>query len=326
MTKKNKKDKKNTVVFEQSKPIFISYGDVYLDWKLGAVDDKHPTNPVRAKIATDTLARIFRNQATVVEPKPTYKDLVRVLKTHDSEYVTQVMVDGLSNEWADAQPHLGEVALAMFAGTVRCTKAILQGKAQIAFNPQGAKHHAQYHKSSGFCVFNDMAWAANEFHKNGYKVMYIDFDAHHGDGVENLLWGQPNRITASIHDSTIFPGTGLEGHDVENGAYNWALPAESGDDELMAALEEIRDLADIVKPNVILVAAGADGHKTDPLSSLQYTGSGFVNAGLLIGDIANKHCEGKVLIGGAGGYQPFDRTPQSWVDFVTAVYNRVSNY
>jgi acetoin utilization protein AcuC len=302
--------------------LHVAYSDEYLDWKLGAqsLDGSHPTNAIRAQIATESLIDSDSVSVDVIDPAPTYKDLLRVLETHDSDYVMSTMA-GDNGEWIGEQPRLGEVALTMFAGTVRCVEAILEGRAQVAFNPQGAKHHAGYAWSSGFCVFNDMAWAANEFVKNGYKVMYIDFDAHHGDGVEDLLRTNPNAITASIHDGTIFPGTGRSGHSPEDGVYNWALPANSGGTELIAAMNEIKALAAIEKPNVILLAAGADGHRTDPLSSLQYDSIDFIKAALIVAAIAVEHCEGRVLCGGAGGYQPFDRTPEVWVDVVSTIYN-----
>ena len=212
----------------------------------------------------------------------------------------------------------------MFAGTVRLTEKMLAGELKVGFNPQGAKHHAQYNHSSGFCVFNDMAWAAREFNKNGMKVMYIDWDAHHGDGVENLLTGNRDAVTCSIHDSVIFPGTGLKGHFPELGVYNWALDPASGDREFIRAMGEIEQLADKIKPDVVLVAAGADAHKTDPLSTLQFDYPGYEDAAATVGRIASAYAEGRVLIGGAGGYQPFDHTPAVWATAVSKIHDEVS--
>jgi acetoin utilization protein AcuC len=218
---------------------------------------------------------------------------------------------------------MGQVALHMFAGTVRLTEKMLAGELKVGFNPQGAKHHAQYNHSSGFCVFNDMAWAAREFQKNGMKVMYIDWDAHHGDGVENLLTGSIDLTTCSIHDSVIFPGTGLKGHFPELGVYNWALDPASGDDEFRRAMGEIEQLADKLKPDVVLVATGADAHKSDPLSTLQFDYPGYEDAASTVGRIASTYSEGRVLIGGAGGYQPFDHTPEIWAKVVARVHDEI---
>jgi acetoin utilization protein AcuC len=199
---------------------------------------------------------------------------------------------------------------------------MLQGEATVAFNPQGAKHHAQYSHSAGFCVFNDMAWSAHEFARHGLKPMYIDWDAHHGDGVENLLRATPY-LTASIHDGTIYPGTGLA-NEPENFVYNWALPRGSGDKEFGEAIDEISELADSYQPDVILLATGADGHKTDPLSTINFDYEGYAYASQVVAEIAKKHTEGRVLIGGAGGYQPHSHTPRIWAQVVTDIYTQLN--
>jgi acetoin utilization protein AcuC len=231
---------------------------------------------------------------------------------------------GRSNDWSGLQPVLGQTALAMYAGTARLVEKMLAGEANVAFNPQGAKHHAMRDRSSGFCVFNDMAWAARAFAEVGMRVMYVDWDAHHGDGVEALLYDSPDIITCSIHDGVIFPGTGRDGHKPDAGAYNWALNEGAGDAEFAAAMDDISMLADMVRPDVILLAAGADGHITDPLSTINFDYPGYHQAANTIADIALRHSDGRVLIGGAGGYQPHTHTPAIWADVVTIINQRVN--
>ena len=99
-----------------------------------------------------------------------------------------------------------------------------------------------------------------------------------------------------------------------------------GDDdtEFLDAMQEIELLADEVKPDVILLATGADAHHSDPLSSLNFDYPGYRAAAQIIGNIANKHAKGRVLIGGAGGYQPLTHTPQVWAQVVAQVYSTVS--
>ena len=303
--------------------LYIAYDDVYLDWNLGSFGYTHPTNPIRALHATRLLAEALPNNVTVIKPKATEGDRDRLHLVHASSYISDVLDLGISNEWHPANTKLGSTALEMFAGTVRCAEKILSGEAQVAFNPQGAKHHAAYDSSSGFCVFNDMAWAALHFNAKGAKVMYIDWDAHHGDGVENLLKDHYDIVTCSIHDGTIFPGTGRDGHFPDQGIYNWALPAKSGSVQFADAIDEIRKLADEVKPDIVLLATGADAHTTDPLSTLNFTLNGYSYAASIVAQIANKYCEGRVLIGGAGGYQPFTHTPKIWSTVVERIYRNV---
>jgi acetoin utilization deacetylase AcuC-like enzyme len=138
------------------------------------------------------------------------------------------------------------------------------------------------------------------------------------------LADDPDLVTCSIHDSAIFPGTGLKGHSPKKGIYNWALDPASGDDAFMAAMGEIETLADKIKPDVVLLATGADAHRTDPLSTLNFDYYGYDFAARTVGRIASSYSQGRVLIGGAGGYQPFDHTPAIWAKVVDAVYEEVS--
>lgn len=303
------------------KKLHIAYGHDYLNWRLGG---GHPTNPERATLATAFIEHALgAENITILTPEAHHDDVEKLYSIHDPAYVDEVVYDGRSPEWYDSDIELGKTALQMFAGTARLAEKMFSGEATVAFNPQGAKHHAHYDTSGGFCVFNDMAWAATEFGKRGMRVMYIDWDAHHGDGVEELLYNTEH-LTASIHDGTIFPGTGRSGHDEKNFAYNWALDAKSGDIEFKQAIDEIEALADTYKPDVILLATGADAHETDPLSTLRFTEDGYTYAAKAVARIASKHTGGRVLIGGAGGYQPHTHTPRIWADVVTTIYTELS--
>ena len=301
--------------------LHIAYDEIYLDWQLGSGDGSHPTNPIRAKLAVELLENL---EPVIVKPAASQSDRDLLSHVHSDAYISKVLDKGHCGEWYPDQQHLGHVALEMAAGTIRLYEKILSGEAQVAFNPQGAKHHAQADHSSGFCVFNDMALAAKLFMAAGLKPMYIDWDAHHGDGVENILITYPNIVTASIHEGGIFPGTGLESYP-ELGAYNWALDHQAGDVDFLDAMKEIEILADDIQPDVILLATGADAHHSDPLSSLTFDYPGYRAAARLVADIANKHAKGRVLIGGAGGYQPFNHTPKVWATVVSEIHSTVNN-
>lgn len=298
--------------------LHIAYGDEYLDWQLG---QGHPTNPIRAKYAVNYLETLYPD-LTRVAPEIHATDRSKLEEIHDAKYIANVLDLGDCSEWSGARPDLGQTALQMFAGTARLTELMISGEATVAFNPQGAKHHAQYDYSSGFCVFNDMAWAARQFLNEGMKVMYIDWDVHHGDGVENLLLNT-EAVTASIHEGYIYPGTG-NSHTAEKSAYNWALPHYAGTTELDMAVSELLELAHTVKPDVLLLAIGADAHETDPLSSLLYDYSDYHMLANMAADIATEYAEGRVLIGGAGGYQPLTHTPLIWTNVVSDIYDKVS--
>lgn len=199
----------------------------------------------------------------------------------------------------------------MFTGTVDLVEDILGNWGPgVWFNPQGAKHHAQRDHASGFCVLNDMAWAAKRLVAAGKKVLYVDWDAHHGDGVEALLLGDPEAVTASIHQIGIYPGTG--GRSLpEQGAYNWPLSAGDGDAALATAMIGVLALADEIRPDVVLLACGADGLAGDPLTSLEFTLDGIGSAASRLGAWTAAR-DVPVVVGGAGGYQPLTETPAAW--------------
>jgi acetoin utilization deacetylase AcuC-like enzyme len=222
----------------------------------------------------------------------------------------------------------------MFAGTARLVENMLAGDINVGFNPQGAKHHAGWDNSEGFCVFNDMAWAALELREAGLKPLYIDWDVHAGDGVQNLLAGT-DIPTLSIHGSGIYPfgngnhsmekgvvGTTHTWHNEDEHWYNWNLALGSGDAELSTALDEVEDIVDMYEPDVILLATGADGHEGE-FWGIKYTFDGFIDSARRVADMANKHSTGRVLIGGAGGYQADSWTPAIWAGVVGTIYGEV---
>lgn len=158
-----------------------------------------------------------------------------------------------------------------------------------------------------------MAVAATVLSDGGMSVLYVDWDAHHGDGVEFLLEDRPQVLTASIHNGSIFPRTGQQ-HRPEVNAYNWALPYGSDGSAMLSALSEALDLGAASKPDIVLVAAGADGHRMDPLGGLAYEVGDFVEAARRVSDFSYEHCAGRLLVGGAGGYRADDWTPRVWFE------------
>lgn len=303
-----------------SEQLYVAYSDGYQDWQLGKT---HPTNPERALIAVELLQESLGSDFFMVDPNSgnSLWDRELLEQVHSPTYVADVIARGLSDEWTGPNLVLGNTALMMFSGTARLVEHMLAGDTRVAFNPQGAKHHAGYANSSGFCVFNDMAWAATRFMDAGMKVMYIDWDAHHGDGVENLLFGT-KAVTCSIHEGGIFPGTGNK-HEPLGGAYNWPLNHEAGGKDFLEAMLEVDAIARKVKPDVVLLAAGADAHATDPLSSLRFDYADYKVGAFMVADIAKRTANGRVLIGGAGGYQPLTNTPMIWAQVVSDIWKSV---
>jgi acetoin utilization protein AcuC len=254
---------------------------------------------------------------TIVEPRlATRAELSRV---HSSEYIDEVLENHVTGQWAGARPDLSELAALFAGGTLVALDSLLAGKAKTAIHFPGAKHHAQYDYSSGFCVFADFALAADIATKDfSKKVAILDFDAHHGDGTENLTAENPNVLTYSIHEKGIFPGTGNSSIP-EKFVYNYPLgdegdegDIEKGDEALLNGVAEFGRLADEFNADLIFVAAGADGHSEDPLSSLQFTISGYEAVAKYL---RKQFPNAPILVGGAGGYLPDSRTPEVWAQF-----------
>jgi acetoin utilization protein AcuC len=283
----------------------------YLKYDLGP---GHPTRPVRA----ENLVRLVEEAGLLGDLVPpvsaTYDELRLV---HSEDYIAQV-VSGWHDEWEGHRPFLHGLASLIVGGTLAAARRIRDSEVRRVFHPMGAKHHAQRDTASGFCIYNDMAIAASVLVEDGMKVLYVDWDAHHGDGVEFLLAGVPNTLTGSIHNGTIFPGTGQE-HRPDVNAYNWPLAYNAKGPTMLSALNELLKIGADFDPDIVLLAAGADGHRKDPLGGLGYEVSDFAKAARRVSDFSYDHCAGRLLVGGGGGYRADDVTPQVWFEVYKAL-------
>jgi acetoin utilization protein AcuC len=299
--------------------ITIAYTPGYLAW-----EGSH-ASPQRARLAVEHILARTESEGiatTIIEPEFD-ADRIReeLALVHDPAYVDGVLAGkrGVPNKLQ------GKTASLMHLGTSDLVAQIEADgfKPQVYFNPQGAKHHAAKDHASGFCVFNDHAWAAQHWAAQGKKVAYLDWDAHHGDGVEALTRDNVNILTASIHQGGIFPGTGNRTSH-KHRALNYPLDSGDGDVELLEAVEDalyaIRDF----EPDVILLACGADGLAGDPLAQLMFTiEDGIIPAARLVGQLA-KELGVPVLVGGAGGYQPFTYVPIAWAETILTIHEELT--
>jgi len=303
------------MIFDEMKTstIYI-HDDKYMDW---VFDKNHPTQGRRFVNAIGDL----KGPISIGYPRAaTFEELLRV---HSKQYLKEVIVFEKSNEWSGSRPDLVQLALLFAGGTLVALDHLLSGKYTTAIHFPGAKHHAQYDHSSGFCIFADFALAADFATKyHGKKVAILDIDAHHGDGTENLTADNPDVHTFSIHQKGIFPGTGLESYPEKN-VYNMPLHGirtdenpGMGDEALISGVKRFLELTQDFKPDLLFIACGADGHLEDPLSNLEYSVTGYEDAAKLI---RNYYPEMPILMGGAGGYLPDTRTPEVWATFANAL-------
>ena len=284
------------------KKVTLVHSPEYANWFFS---DDHPTQGRRFINGFNAIVKDQR----VLEPRmaPT-AELTRV---HSAGFVREVTNDHTCFEWSGAREDLARFATLFAGGTLVALDALLSKEADVAIHLPAAKHHAQYDHSSGFCVFNDFALAADVATKDhGLKVAILDIDAHHGDGVENLTRENPQVLTFSIHESGIFPGTG-SADEPEQKVFNHPLTDQTGkgDSALFAGVNRFISIARNFQPDLLFVTSGADGLADDPLTQLQYTVDGYAAAARLAREAFPSI---PVLMGGAGGYLPDTGTPAVW--------------
>lgn len=188
------------------------------------------------------------------------------------------------------------------------------------FHPAGGLHHAWVDRASGFCVYNDIAVAiAHALRASEAKILYIDFDAHHGDGVQRAFYDEPRVMTVSLHETGryLFPGTGdvLElGNGLGRG-YSINVPLEpfTEDDSYIEAIESLlTPLVISFAPDVIVTQHGCDTHAWDPLTHLSLTMRGIEAQIKLAHSLAHTYCQGRWLALGGGGYDLYRVVPRAW--------------
>ena len=286
-----------------SKKVTLVHSPEYANWFFS---DDHPTQGRRFINGYNLIASDQR----ILEPcLATTAELARV---HSAGYIYEVTSEHRSSEWIGAREDLARFATLFAGGTLVALDTLLKKEADVAIHLPAAKHHAQYDHSSGFCVFNDFAIAADIATKDhGLKVAIIDIDAHHGDGVENLTRENPNVLTFSIHEQGIFPGTG-NSDEPEKNVFNFPLSELTtglGDSALLAGINRFIPIARAFQPDLLFITSGADGLADDPLTNLQYTVGGYAVAAR---ELAKAFSYTPKLMGGAGGYLPDTGTPEVW--------------
>lgn len=285
----------------------------------------HPLTPRRFGPGISLLETL--GAVPGIAPEPATDDELEWV--HDPAYVA--VVKAFSREpFAASRAGIGpgdtpafagmhEASAAVAGGSLRAMEAILRGDVLHAFHPGGGLHHAMPGRASGFCVYDDPALAIARARRDDLRVMYIDLDVHHGDGVQAIHWSDPGVLTVSIHETgrSLFPGTGfadeLGGGSAIGTKVNLPLDPGTGERGWLAALEMLLPvLADRFRPEVIVSQHGADAHAFDPLAHLRITTTAMGAAARLIDELAHRHAGGRWLATGGGGYDVYRVVPRTW--------------
>jgi acetoin utilization deacetylase AcuC-like enzyme len=193
--------------------------------------------------------------------------------------------------------------------TLDVTRKVMDGEAANGFaivRPPG--HHAEPQRSMGFCIFNNIAVAAQDALERGAeRVLIVDYDAHHGNGTQAYAWKNERAAYLSTHQENIYPGSGAiqEAPHARGRIINVPLPTRSGDGAFALITGRlIVPLVQKFQPSLILVSAGFDSHWDDPLTSLGLTTSGFHAISRRLVELAGEWCKGRIVFVLEGGYNP----------------------
>ncbi|MFJ7937407.1 acetoin utilization protein AcuC [Peribacillus sp. NPDC096622] len=305
------------------------YSDELLTYKF---NDEHPFNQKRLKLTLDLLKKHHAiNDDQIIKPRMATDAELELI--HDHHYLNAVRLAGqgklppekavnygLGTEDTPIFPNMHEASALLVGGTLTAVDAVMTGQSLHALNLGGGLHHGFRGKASGFCIYNDSSVAIKYLQKKyGARVLYVDTDAHHGDGVQWSFYDDPDVCTLSIHETGryLFPGTGNinERGQGKGYGYSFNIPVDAfTEDEswLECYRTSFKEVIEFFKPDVILTQNGADSHYYDPLTHLSATMKIYKEIPKLAHEMAHKYCEGRWIAVGGGGYDIWRVVPRAW--------------
>jgi acetoin utilization protein AcuC len=294
----------------------------------------HPLNPRRLGLTLDLIRQLGLIDGGLhrMEPPRVATD-DEILAAHSEDFVDTVrratsgsasraalQTFGLGSADVPIIPRMHESAAHVMGATLRAAELVMGGEVQRAFSIAGGLHHARRAEAAGFCVYNDLAIAIRWMQReHAARVLYIDIDAHHGDGVQWIFYDDPDVLTLSLHESGafLFPGTGFidELGDGDGYGYSVNVPFDphTDDPSFLAAVNElVPALADAFAPDVIVLQAGCDAHLLDPLTHMRCSTTLYEQLTRTVCDTADRVCHGRVIATGGGGYAIHAVVPRAW--------------
>jgi acetoin utilization protein AcuC len=286
----------------------------------------HPLTPLRFGPSIDLLQAC--GAVPGLAPESATDDELQLC--HDGGYIAAVKRFSADPDtrpaagigpYTDDPPFAGmhEAAAAVAGGSLGAMARILAGDVEHAFHPGGGLHHAMRDRASGFCIYDDPALAIALARQAGLRVLYIDLDVHHGDGVQALHAGDPGVTTVSLHESgrALFPGSGFLDEVGEGRAAGTVInvPLEPGTGEgpwLDAVRSIVPGIAASFGPDIVVSQHGCDTHAWDPLAHLRVTTTAMGAAARLVDAVAHRFAAGRWLATGGGGYDAYRVVPRAW--------------
>ncbi|MCY0878342.1 MAG: acetoin utilization protein AcuC [Firmicutes bacterium] len=292
----------------------------------------HPFNPVRLAATYDLIRSLgLLPPDALTEPRRATEDELRLF--HAPHYVELVAHLSQTGQKAPGTERLGlgtednpvflgmhEAASLAVGGTLTAAHMVAQGQVRRALNLAGGLHHAGPDFASGFCIYNDVAIAIRWLRQTTpWRILYVDLDAHHADGVQNAFYQDPGVFVLSFHESGqyLFPGTGAveERGDGPGLGYTLNVPlAPATDDDSWLELFDavVPRVLQHFRPDLIVSQHGVDGHYGDPLADLCATTRFYGETARRLSEWADQYCEGRWIATGGGGYQVLGVVPRVW--------------
>ncbi len=273
----------------------------------------HPERPERRDAAANGVRQ--STAGLVVEMPCTPVTDEETERIHDPRLIAALDdLDRSGGGWLDPDTYLGPgsmIAARVAAGaTVGAARAVAQGATEVAFavvRPPG--HHAGAARASGFCLLNSVAVAVAALRADGAarRISIVDWDVHHGDGTQEIFDADPDLCYASTHQWPLYPGTGRATDrgfgDAEGTKHNRPLDPGSGDAEFVDAwVTELLPAIEDFAPEAVLVSAGYDGHRADPLANLEVTEAGYRAVAEALGALTTRLGLQGVALTLEGGY------------------------
>lgn len=288
----------------------------------------HPERPGRLDVLEPLLnSRIAGAKLLEVNPA-THEQIARVHQPQLIKAIEEVCKQGpgvIDSAPTYVTQTSYEDALLAAGGVIACTNAVINKEARNGFaivRPPG--HHAEPDRAMGFCIFNNIAVAAQEALSNGMeRVMVIDYDAHHGNGTQAAVLDEERIGFISTHQWGIYPGTGwiTDAPHAKGRLVNVPLHSRAGDKTFDLVTDLVfKPLIESFQPQMLFISAGFDAHWNDPLTSLGLSTQGYYNMSKKLVQLADEHCEGRIIFVLEGGYDP-----HNVANGATAVFSSLTN-
>lgn len=302
-------------------------------------NDSHPFNQMRVKMTTDLLESSgFLSAEDIVKPRRATDEELELV--HSSDFIDAVRRAGLKTlSDADAQKFglgtqdtpifedMHEKAKLIVGATLTAVEQVMEGRSKKSLSLAGGLHHGFRGRASGFCIYNDTAVAIEFIRRHyGKRVLYIDTDAHHGDGTQFVFYSEEDVMTYSIHETGryLFPGTGNTTELGDDAGYGYSinLPLDAYTEDTSfkhVFTESITRAIERFKPDVILSQNGVDSHYRDPMTHLSLTSDSYEFIPRFVDALAQKYTDGKWIAVGGGGYNLWEVVPRMWAQIWLAM-------